>query len=58
MHVISHQYVGMYSAAVTLRGLAEFLSIVKIVGIISKAGPTVVAALDYVLRYAGKVEAG
>ena len=40
------------------RGFAQFLPVVEIVGLIGKAGLSIIAALDDVLGYAGQVEAG
>ncbi len=52
------QYIGVQTAIVTERSLAEFPTVAKIVGGIRKTSLPVVAAMDYMLRNSGQIKTG
>ena len=56
--MVGHQHIGVHGAVMLQRGFAQFLSVVQVVGVIGEAGLAVIAALDDMLRDAGKVDAG
>jgi hypothetical protein len=57
LHMVGHQHVGVEGAIVAQRGFTELLPVMQIVGIVGKAGVSVIATLHDVLRDARQVEA-
>ena len=54
---MGHQHVGMYGAAVSGCGIAQFVEVARAVDGREEAGAAIVAALHEVLRHAGQVDA-
>jgi hypothetical protein len=58
MDVVVHQHIGMQRDVGVEQGFAQQMQIAPPVGVIEEAGQAIVAALDDVLRYVGKIESG
>jgi len=58
MDAVGHQHIGMYGAAVSGSGIAQFVEVARAVDGREEAGAAIVAALHEVLRQAGQVDAG
>lgn len=57
MHVVGHQHLGMYGAAVSGCGVSQFVEVARAVDGREDAGAAIVPALHEVLRHAGQVDA-
>lgn len=55
--MVSQQHIGMYGAAVSGGGLAQFVEVARAVDGREEAGAAIVAALHELLRHAGQVDA-
>ena len=55
--MIGHQRVGMNSHGGTPRGYSQPMQVTNVVCFLKKAGRTIIATLDNVLRYVGRLDA-
>ncbi|ODU43327.1 MAG: hypothetical protein ABS96_23125 [Lysobacteraceae bacterium SCN 69-123] len=55
--MVGHQHVGVYGAAVSACGIAQFVEVARAVDGREETGAAIVAALHEVLRHAGQVNA-
>jgi hypothetical protein len=58
MHVVGHEHIRVYPAAVRQRCLAKVMQVPHVVGLAKEAGPTIVATLDDVLGDVREIEPG
>lgn len=54
--MIGHQNISMYNAMLTQSDFAQLIKVANTIDVGEKAGLSVVAALDNMLRYTGKID--